>query len=234
MIKRPRYIDKLLGFKDKQLRKILTDIRRCGKSTLFEMYQGELLKKGVLKQQIQNINLEDPLYRELINWEKLYDYIDARLINGKMNYIFIDEIQNVSDFQKAADGLFIKKNVDLYLTGSNSNIQSGQWATLLSGRYVQIHVSPLSFKEYSSALSSVNKLENFNHYLQESSFPYSLNFNGDKKQTRDYLGGIYSTVVLKDVVENRKIRDVTRLESVLRFMADNIGNLLSIKKLVIL
>jgi predicted AAA+ superfamily ATPase len=118
----------------------------------------------------------------------------------------------------------------LYLTGSNSNIQSGQWATLLSGRYVQIHVFPLSFKEYCSALSSVNKLEKFNHYLRESSFPYSLNFNGDKKQIRDYLGGIYSTVVLKDVVENRKIRDVARLESVLRFMADNIGNLLSIKK----
>jgi predicted AAA+ superfamily ATPase len=231
MIQRPLYINKLLGFKDKQLIKIVTGIRRCGKSTLFEMYQEELLKKGVFKQQIQSINLEDPLYRDLINWEKLYDYINAHLVDDKMNYVFIDEIQNVADFQKAADGLFIKKNVDLYLTGSNSNIQSGQWATLLSGRYVQIHVFPLSFKEYSSALSSDNKFEKFKQYLENSSFPYALNLNNDKKQIYDYLGGIYSTVVLKDVIENKKIRDINRLESVIKFMTDNIGNISSIKKI---
>ncbi|MDR2396016.1 MAG: ATP-binding protein [Endomicrobium sp.] len=231
MIQRPLYINKLLGFKDKQLIKIVTGIRRCGKSTLFEMYQEELLKKGVFKQQIQSINLEDPLYRDLINWEKLYDYINAHLVDDKMNYVFIDEIQNVADFQKAADGLFIKKNVDLYLTGSNSNIQSGQWATLLSGRYVQIHVFPLSFKEYSSALSSDNKFEKFKQYLENSSFPYVLNLNNDKKQIYDYLGGIYSTVVLKDVIANKKIRDINRLESVIKFMTDNIGNISSIKKI---
>ena len=231
MIKRPEYLEKLLEFKDKQLIKIVTGVRRCGKSTLFELYQAELLKKGILRKQIQGINLEDPEYEELLDWRKLYKYIDSRLLAGKQNYIFIDEIQNVADFEKAANGLFIKKNVDLYLTGSNSKIQSGEWATLLSGRYVEIHMLPLSFKEYHSAAFTGNIEDTFRKYLENSSFPYSLQLDGNKKQIRDYLGGIYNTIVLKDVVENKKIRDIGRLESVIKFVADNISNLTSIKKI---
>ncbi|MDR3124492.1 MAG: ATP-binding protein [Endomicrobium sp.] len=231
MIERPEYIKKLLYCKDKQLIKIVTGVRRCGKSTLFELYQSELLKYGITNKQIHSINMEDPAYENLLNWKNLYNYINKRLVLGKKNYIFIDEIQNVADFEKAADGLFIKKDVDLYLTGSNSKMQSGQWATLLSGRYVEIHMLPLSFKEYHSAAYTGNIEDTFRNYLENSSFPYSLQLDGDKKQIRDYLGGIYNTIVLKDVVENKQIRHVSRLESVIKFMSDNIGNLTSIKKI---
>jgi predicted AAA+ superfamily ATPase len=231
MIQRQEYLNKLFSFKDKQLIKIVTGVRRCGKSTLFELYQAELLKNEVSKNQIQSINLEDTAYSELFDWKKLYDYINKRLVSNKKNYIFIDEIQNVADFEKAADGLFIKKNVDLYLTGSNSKMQSGEWATLLSGRYIEIHMMPLSFKEYHSVAFTGNIEDTFRNYLENSSFPYALQLDGDRKQIRDYLGGIYNTIVLKDVVENKKIRDVSRLESVIKFMSDNIGNLTSIKKI---
>ena len=231
MIERPEYIEKLLKFKDKQLIKIVTGVRRCGKSTLFELYQAELLKTRVLPNQIININMEDPVYDELSDWRKLYDYINSRLLANKQNYIFIDEVQNVTGFEKAADGLFIKKNADLYLTGSNSKVQSGEWATLLSGRYVEIHMLPLSFKEYHTAAFTGNIEDTYRNYLENSSFPYALQLNNEKKLIRDYLDGIYNTIVLKDVVENKNIRDIGRLERVIRFMADNIGNLTSIKKI---
>jgi predicted AAA+ superfamily ATPase len=256
MISRPEYLKKLLSFKDKQLIKIVTGVRRCGKSTLFELYQDELAKLGVMPEQIQSINLEDPAYRELCNWEKLYDYINARLLPEKKNYIFIDEIQNVKDFERAVDGLFINKDVDLYLTGSNSKMQSGEWATLLSGRYVEIHMFPLSFKEYASAYpyfpNSIDAL--YSSYLEFSSFPYTISMiekNGNfirdengysaiqeqsnlqttKPQIYDYLDGIYNTIVLKDVVENKRIKEVGRLERVIRFMAGNIGSETSIKRI---
>ncbi|MDR1997760.1 MAG: ATP-binding protein [Candidatus Margulisbacteria bacterium] len=231
MLRRAEYLKRLLGFKDKQLIKIVTGVRRCGKSTLFELYQAELLKSGVRPEQIQSLNLEDMDNEALKNYRVLYAHVKKRLVPGRMNYIFLDEIQNVPDFEKAADGLFIKKNVDLYLTGSNSKIQSGEWATLLSGRYVEIHLFPLSFKEYAAAFTAESRADNFQRYLADSSFPYTLQLCGDQKQIRDYLGGIYNTIVLKDVVENKKIRNISRLESVIKFMADNIGNLTSIKKI---
>jgi len=248
MINRPEYLKKLFVFKDKHLIKIVTGIRRCGKSTLFELYQSELLGLGVKPEQIQSINLEEPNYREFLDWEKLYDTINARLIKNKQNYIFLDEIQNVKDFQRAADGLFIKKNVDLYLTGSNSKMQSGEWATLLSGRYVEIHMFPLSFKEYVSADDSgLSHDQLFAHYVEFGSFPFLFNFRNssnnalsasvehatgwDKSSVHDYLSGIYSTIVLKDIVENKNIKEVGRLERVIKFMADSIGSEVSIKRI---
>jgi len=260
MINRPEYLKKLLVFKDKQLIKIVTGVRRCGKSTLFELYQNELLRLGVKPEQIQSINLEEPDYREFLDWEKLYDTINARLIKNKQNYIFLDEIQNVKDFQRAADGLFIKKNVDLYLTGSNSKMQSSEWATLLSGRYVEIHMFPLSFREYVSADSSgLSHDQLFAHYVEYGSFPFVFNFRNfsdnalsyslkyrnlsenslnsliaaywDKSSVRDYLSGIYSTIVLKDIVENKNIKEAGRLERVIKFMADTIGSETSIKRI---
>jgi predicted AAA+ superfamily ATPase len=230
----------MLVFKDKQLIKIVTGVRRCGKSTLFELYQGELLRLGVEPEQIQSINLEEPNYRELLDWEKLYDAINNRLIKNRQNYIFLDEIQNVKDFQRAADGLFIKKNVDLYLTGSNSKMQSGEWATLLSGRYVEIHMFPLSFKEYVSAdVSGLSHDQLFAHYVEFGAFPFVFNFRNlsdnalswDKLSVRDYLSGIYSTIVLKDIVENKNIKEAGRLERVIKFMADSIGSEASIKRI---
>jgi len=242
MINRPEYLKKLLAFKDKQLIKIVTGIRRCGKSTLFELYQSELLRLGVKPEQIQSINLEEPNYRELLDWEKLYHAINNRLIKNRQNYIFLDEIQNVKDFQRAADGLFIKKNVDLYLTGSNSKMQSGEWATLLSGRYVDIHIFPLSFKEYISAENNVSGIsldKTFAQYVEFGSFPFVFNFRNlsdnalswDKLSVHGYLSGIYSTIVLKDIVENKKIREAGRLERVIKFMADSIGSEASIKRI---
>ena len=239
LVPRPEYLKRLFGFKDKQLIKIVTGVRRCGKSTLLELYLEELGKQGVLPEQIQSINLEDPAYRNLLDWDKLYDYINANLVSGKMNYLFIDEIQNVKDFQRAADGLFIKKNVDLYLSGSNSRIQSGEWATLLSGRYIEIHMLPLSFKEYASSYQKPVAIDNkFADYLTFSSFPQMLQFmevhsafNELLALSRHYLEGIYNTIVLKDVMESKKLKETGRLERVIQFMASAIGSEISIKKI---
>ena len=238
-INRPEYIKKLLKFKDKQLIKIITGVRRSGKSTMLELYQSELKEQGVLTGQIHSINLEDPAFRDLLEWNKLYDHINASLVPEKINYVFIDEIQNVKDFQKAADGLFIKKNVDLYLTGSNSRIQSGEWATLLSGRYVEIHMLPLSFKEYSGAYKKPSTADSmFADYLTYSSFPQIIQFL-EKSSTheelnmlsRHYLEGIYNTIVLKDVAESKKIKEIGRLEKVIQFISSVIGSEISIKRI---
>ena len=238
-VDRPEYLKRLHVFKDKQLIKIVTGVRRCGKSTLLELYRGELKNQGVLPEQIQCINLEDPNNKDLLDWSSLYNHINTRLVPGKMNYVFIDEIQNIKDFQKAADGLFIKKNVDLYLTGSNSRMQSGEWATLLSGRYVEIHMFPLSFKEFAGAYQKSATVDSkFSDYLAYSSFPQMLQFmeaspavEEMKLLSRHYLEGIYNTIVLKDVAENGKIKEVGRLERVAQFMASAIGSEISIKKI---
>ncbi|GHT70846.1 ATPase [Bacteroidia bacterium] len=233
MINRPLYLNKLISYKDsEQLIKVLTGIRRCGKSTLFDLYKEYLLKNGVTSRQIISINFEDADFRPLLDWEKLYDFIGKKLVINKKNYVFLDEVQNVSDFQRAVDSLYLKKNVDLYLTGSNAFLLSGELATLLSGRYVEIKMFPLSFKEYLSALEDKTNLpEKFNNYLSFSSFPYTLNFNGNRRQIYDYLEAIYNAVVLKDVVKRSKISDVARLEKVIAFMFDNIGNQTSINNI---
>jgi uncharacterized protein len=243
MIKRPEYLKKMLAFRDKNIIKIVTGVRRCGKSALFELYQSELLRLGVEPEQIISINLEEPDYREYLDWEKLYDAINARLLKNRQNYVFFDEIQNVKDFRRAADGLFIKKNVDLYLTCSNSKMQSGEWAALLSGRFAEIHMFPLSFKEFVSAdASGLSHDKLFANYLEYGSFPFLLNFyklsdnaftagGWDKSGIRDYLSGIYSAIVLKDIVENKNIKEAGRLERVIKFMADSIGSETSVKRI---
>lgn len=232
MIERKEYLNTLIDFKDKHIIKVLTGIRRCGKSTLFILFQNYLLNNGVNREQIISINFEDIDYEELLDYKALYKYIKERLIPNKMNYIFLDEIQNVPNYQKAVDSLFIKNNVDLYLTGSNAYLLSGEIATLLSGRYIEIQMLPLSFKEYVSYFNDKTDLSRkYTDYLINSSFPYTLELNGSKKNIREYLGGIYSTVVLKDIIARKNINDVFMLESIIRFMFDNIGNLCSIKKI---
>ena len=237
MIDRPEYLKKLISWKDKQLVKIVTGVRRSGKSTLFQLYQDYLFQHGVEQNQIIHLNMENPENSLLLDWQKLYDFINVRLLPDKKNYVFIDEIQNVPDFQRAADGLFIKDNVDLYLTGSNSHIQSGQWATMLAGRYVEIHIFPLSFKEYVSAYPFNDTRETmYRRYLENSSYPYTMTMHTENEKwetdlIRDYLGGIFNTIVLKDVVDNKNIREPGKLERVIKFIADNIGNLTSLKKI---
>lgn len=232
MIERKEYLEKLKGFKDKHLIKIITGIRRCGKSTLLEIFQNYLLGNGVDKTQIIYINFEDIEYEYLRDYKTLYNHIKKLLVPSKMTYLFIDEIQNVSDFQKSIDSLFIKKNVDIYLTGSNAYLLSGEISTLLSGRYVEIQMLPLSFREYLSSFSDKTDLNRkYKSYLENSSFPYTLKLANDKKLIKDYLSALYNSVVLKDVVSRSKILDVPMLESIIKFMFDNIGNISSVKKI---
>ncbi len=230
MIDRKEYLENLINFKEKKVIKVITGIRRCGKSTMFELYQDYLVSQGIEKERIVSINLEDGNYRMLRDPQRLYDYIENLLITGRMNYVFLDEIQQVPDFQRAVDWLYVKKNVDLYITGSNAFLLSGELATLLSGRYVEIKMLPLSFKEYVSAFpENQNVAALYMNYLTNSSFPGTLELNR-KKDVRAYLEGIYNTILLKDVVTRKRIADPALLESVVEFVFDNIGNLCSSTK----
>ena len=232
-ISRDDYLNKLIAFKDKQLIKVITGIRRCGKSTIMEIYQDYLQKEmNVTKKQIIAINLEDYDFYDLRDPKKLYAYIKERLLPDQMNYIFLDEIQQCEDFPRVVDSLYIKNNVDLYVTGSNANMLSSEIATLLSGRYVEIKMLPLSFKEYVESTGNENDLQRkYTTYLENSSFPYALELAGHPKEIRDYLDGIYNTIIVKDIAQRHKITDTMMLESVTRFIFDNIGNQLSTKKI---
>ena len=232
MIIRSEYLNKLVSFQDKQIIKVITGIRRCGKSTLLEQFQEHLCTQGVDQSQILAINFEDFDFSDLLDPKRLYAHIKERLIPDKMNYIFLDEIQNVEDFPKVVDSLFLKKNVDLYITGSNAHMLSSEIATLLSGRYVLIEMLPLSFKEYVFESGSESDLSRkYVDYLQNSSFPYTLNLNGDRKNIHDYLDSVFNTIVVKDISIRKKITDPMMLKSILRFLFDNIGNPLSSKKI---
>ncbi|MDR3363648.1 MAG: ATP-binding protein [Clostridiales Family XIII bacterium] len=227
MLARPQYLDQLVSFRDKDLIKVVTGIRRCGKSTLFDLYADYLKENGVEDRQIIRLNLEFPEYHELQTYMQLYEYIKAQLCEDVKNYVFIDEVQTVPEFQKAVDGLYVRKNCDVYITGSNAHILSGDLATLLSGRYVEIKMLPLSFREYIAALGEKTDLiVKYRTYLENSSFPYALELS-KKKDIRAYLGSIFDSVILKDIVTRRKVADVTGLQAVTRFAFDNIGNLTS-------
>ena len=242
-IDRKEYLDFLVKSKDRQIIKVVSGVRRCGKSTLFEIYKDFLLENGVAKNQIISINFEDMDYEELTDYKKLYEYIKSKMIENKRNYIFLDEIQHVDKFEKVVDSLFIKENTDLYITGSNAYFMSSELATLLSGRYIELKMLPLSFKEYYQAKLEYEKLEQkenrtsktliqyYNEYIVNSSFPYTLQLDSDLKNIHEYLSGIYNSVLLKDIVARLKISDVMRLESVVKYIFDNIGNLTSLSKI---
>lgn len=231
MISRNEYLDNLINLRDKQLIKVITGIRRCGKSTLFELYQEYLLRNGVESEQIISINLEDGDYADIDDSKSLYNLVKTHLLPDKMNYIFLDEVQRVSEFQKAVDSLFIKKNCDVYITVSNAYLLSGELATLLSGRYMEIKMLPLSFKEYVSAFPEDRNIDRlYQNYIHNSSFPYTLELSR-QKDIRQYLEGIFNSIILKDIVARRRFPDIAMLQSVVRFMFDNIGNLCSTKKI---
>lgn len=232
LIQRTEYLKKLIAFKDKHLIKVVTGIRRCGKSTLLEIYQKWLREQGVNDSQIISINFEDIDYEELTDYKKLYTYIKERLTEGSMTYIFLDEVQNVDNFAKVADSLYIKENVDLYITGSNAYMLSSEIATHISGRYVQIEMLPFSFKEYMESTGDMSERDiKYTEYLQNSSFPYTLELKGQAAEIRDYLEALYNTIVVKDIIARKRISDPMMLKSVLRFIFDNIGNPLSSKKI---
>ena len=232
IIERKEYLNKLITWKDKQLIKIVTGVRRCGKSVLLKMYQDYLINNGVEESQIVAINFEDLDYEELTNYKKLYNYLKEKLIPNKMTYIFLDEIQNVDQFPKVLDSLYIKDNVDICVTGSNAYMLSSEIATMISGRYIQIEMLPLSFKEYMESTGNMNDRGiKYTEYLQNSSFPYTLQLKNQPDEIRDYLEGIYNTIVVKDIVHRKNITDTMMLKSVLKFVFDNIGNPLSSKKI---
>ncbi|WDD88029.1 ATP-binding protein [Fusobacterium nucleatum] len=242
-IDRKEYLDFLIKSKDKQIIKVVSGVRRCGKSTLFEIYKDYLLKNGVEKIQIISINFEDMDYEELTDYKKLYEYIKSKMFTDKKKYIFLDEIQHVDKFEKVVDSLFIKENVDLYIIGSNAYFMSSELATLLSGRYIELKMLPLSFKEYYHTrleYENFDKKEKkvlktliqyYNEYIVNSSFPYTLQLENNLKNIYEYLSGIYNSVLLKDIVARLKIADVMRLESIVKYIFDNIGNLTSISKI---
>lgn len=232
LIQRKEYLDKLIAFKDKQLIKIVTGIRRCGKSTLLALYQDWLRSEGVSDEQIISINFEDLDYEELTDYKKLYAYLKEHIAKGKMNYIFLDEVHHIDNFPKVVDSLYIKDNVDIYITGSNAYMLSSEIATLISGRYVQIEMLPFSFKEYMESTGSMSDRGiKFTEYLERSSFPFALKFQDQPNELRDYLEGLYNTIVIKDIVTRKKISDTMMLRSILHFVFDNIGNPLSSKKI---
>lgn len=225
MIDRPNYINELIKFKDKDLIKIITGIRRCGKSTLMNLFKEYLLQSGIDSSQIISINLEDLKYNFIQNYMDLYNYITENLLEDKKNYIFIDEIQIIPEFQKVADSLYLNKNIDLYITGSNAKLLSSELSTLLTGRYVEIKMLPLSFKEFISSKDITDLETLYNEYISLGSFPYTTQLEED--EISRYLGTLFNDVIIKDVMIRKGITDESMLKSVATFALDNIGNLLS-------
>ena len=232
-IKREDYLSILRNFKDQQIIKVITGIRRCGKSTLLELFQDYLRENGVKENQIISINFEDADYEDLQDRKKLYEYLKSKLVKDKKTYIFLDEIQKVVEFEKTVDSLFINKDVDLYITGSNAWLLSSELATLLTGRYIEIKMLPLSFKEYLSAFQDKTDLSRkFRNYLQYSSFPQAIElFKINPENINLFLDGIYNTILFKDVIQRKRITDKNTLERVTKYLYDNIGNRTSMKNI---
>lgn len=232
MVERKEYLEELKRWKEKDLIKVVTGIRRCGKSTLFDLFIDYLKSIGVSEKQIIKINLEDADY-DFKDYKELYDYIKVRLISDKMNYVFLDEVQNVPEFQRAVDSLYIKKNVDVYITGSNAYLLSGELATLLSGRYIEIKMLPLSFKEYVSAFPNNNNYyQLFLEYMRNGGMPGNLSIIDTNPNDIDkYMDGIFSTIVYKDIMARNNITDKILLENILKFIYDSIGSPISTKKI---
>lgn len=232
MIARDSYLSHLEKWKDKPVVKVITGIRRCGKSTLLKIYRNRLHDMGVADDQIISLNLEDIDNEKYLNYRELYTYVKSQIHPSKMNYLFFDEIQMVDNFQKAIDSLQLIDNVDIYVTGSNAYLLSGDIATLLSGRYVEIEMFPLSFKEYISTLPANTSDETaYRNYIEYGAFPYITQLNNDIELIKDYLRGLYNTIVLKDVIYRKRISDSIVLESIVKFLSDNIGNTSAIKRI---
>ncbi|MEE0082442.1 MAG: ATP-binding protein [Catenibacterium mitsuokai] len=235
MIERKEYLKQLLSWKDQSIIKVLTGIRRCGKSTILKLYQEYLLNNGIDPSQIISINFEELEYEDLQDYKKLYQYIKDRLVENKMMYIFLDEIQNVPSYEKVVDSLHVKENIDIYITGSNSYIFSGQLATYLSGRYIEIPVLPLSFKEVYNP--QTNKEEAFQKYMKTGGFPYIHQIQLLNEQIDMYLEGIYNTVIVKDIEEriNRKnsksVTDIALLKAISKYLSSVVGSPVSIRSI---
>ena len=229
MIERIEYLEKIKKWKDKDVIKVVTGIRRCGKSTLFNLYIDYLKSIGIKEDHIIFINLESLDY-SFSDYKELYDYVINLIKDKNKYYVFLDEIQNIPDFQRVVDALYIKKNLDVYITGSNAMLLSGELATLLSGRYIEIKMLPLSFKEYKDYFDVVGDEKLYLKYINNSSFPYTLKLESND-EIDEYLESIYNTIIIKDIVSRKKISDVGMLKSVTEFLFSSIGSTMSVKKI---
>ena len=240
MVERKEYLQKLWSWKDEQVIKVVTGIRRCGKSTLLKQYQNKLKSVGVTEEQIISINFEELENEPLLDYKSLYQYIKERLCEDKMTYIFLDEIQKVTSFEKVVDSLHVKENIDIYITGSNAYMLSGDLATLLTGRYVEISMLPLSFKEYVK-ITGIQKEQAFSEYMKTGGFPYIAVMDRTDEKVEIYLEGIYNTVIVRGIEDRqarkemncgkRKITDITLLKTIARYLASVIGSPISIKSI---
>lgn len=229
MIERNEYLETLKNWKDKDLIKVVTGIRRCGKSTLFELFINYLKQSGIKADHIISLNLESPEYN-FKDYMELYNYVNERINDNDMYYVFLDEVQVVEKFEKAVDGLYIKKNVDEYITGSNAYLLSGELATFLSGRYIEFKMFPLSFKEYTNYFKQVGDEKLYLKYVNNSSLPYALKLE-NQDEVDKYLDSIYNTIIVKDIATRKKIADTGMLRSVSEFMFSSVGSILSVKKI---
>lgn len=229
MLERLEYLEKLKKWKDKDVIKVVTGIRRCGKSTLFDLYIEYLKSIGVKEDHIITINLEslDYIFND---YKELYDYVINLVRDKNQYYVFLDEVQNIPEFQKTVDALYIKKNIDVYITGSNAILLSGELATLLSGRYIEIKMLPLSFKEYRDYFNVVGDEKLYLRYINNSSFPYTLKLE-NSDEIDEYLDSIYNTIIVKDIASRKKITDISMLKSVTEFLFSSIGSTMSVKKI---
>lgn len=232
IIKRIEYLGELKRWKDKDIIKVVTGIRRCGKSTLFDLFIQYLKEEKIDDKHIISINLESLEYN-FTGYKDLYDYVVSKINDDKKYYVFLDEVQSVEKFQKAVDGLYIKKNIDIYITGSNAFLLSGELATLLTGRYIEIKMLPLSFKEYISAFEDNKNYQSlFLEYMRNGGMPGTISVaNLGMNEVNQYLDSIFSTVVFKDVMARNKITNKTLLENIIKFIFDSIGSPISTKKI---
>ncbi len=230
-VKRKIYLDKLASYKDKDLIKAVTGLRRAGKSTLLQMFRDQLLDSGIAQEQIQFYNFELPEHYLNKTWDVLYFDIKAKLQSGRKNYIFLDEVQNIPQFEKLVDGLYATENTDIYITGSNAFFLSGEWATLLSGRYIEISILPFSFAEYLEGrnIDTGNKYLNYEalffDYVNETSLPKGIELrNEGYDKIYEYLQALYNTIIEKDITQRYKIYDKRAFTNVVKFLATNIGS----------
>lgn len=235
LIERQEYLAWLERWQSKQIIKVVSGVRRCGKSTLFDLFRQRLLRQGVRPEQILTVNFEAIEFETLRDYHRLYTYISEHLQAGSMNYIFLDEVQHCREYQKAVDSLFIKDNCDLYLTGSNAYFMSGELATVLSGRYVELKMLPLSFKEFIQGLqgdyAQLSRGQQFNLYLEYGALPFITRYNSFGSDAKNYLQDVYNTIILNDIVQRLGVADVTALGNIAKFMVDNIGNRVSVNKI---
>lgn len=229
MIYRTEYMQRLKAFKDNKIIKVVTGLRRSGKSTLLEMFRDELLQSGVQPEQIQYINFELMKYDAVRNYKQLYDLVTEKALPDKKNYLFFDEIQQVSGWEKTVNSLSLEYDADIYVTGSNAYLLSSELATLISGRYVEIKMLPLSFKEYYGYYRDTGKSreELFNNYLKYGGLPQLLSLPQDEQTIGTFLSGIYDTVILKDVLGRNKLKDIDLLRRVYAFVCGNVGSITS-------